>query len=314
MNARSMLTRTREWLLRTSAMRDARAAVAGTDGLRARAQAQAQLLAEVARRVAEPVEALPPGSRAAVQLALCRDATYWALTALQNGKPDEAAAPDLATLWPEVSPDRLQRIAGSEDATERVRQTLTGSANTQALDVSDEDAGLARKFTDKLIAELEAPRRRVERVAFQRWWRLSLVVVLLLAAVYGVRTLSLGPNLAAKKSFRTSSTYSGCNAASPCEGILFHTDNENNPWVEYDLGAIKPVRRVEIANRSDCCDDRAVPLVVEVSTDRAKWTEVARRNEEFTSWTAKFPKHDARYVRLRVPRVTQFHLKEIVIR
>jgi hypothetical protein len=96
--------------------------------------------------------------------------------------------------------------------------------------------------------------------------------------------------------------------------MLFHTEQENNPWVEYDLGAPKPIHRVEVANRSDCCDDRAIPLVVELSNDRTNWTEVARRDSEFQSWTAKFATKTVRYVRLRVPRVTALHLKEVVVR
>jgi hypothetical protein len=314
MSARPFLSKMREWFLRTSAMREARAAAAGPDGRRSRAQAQAQLLAEVARRVAEPVEALPSGSRAAVQLALCRDATYWALMAMQPAGSASEPPRDLATLWNEIPADDLARVAGGADAAERVRHTLANGAPTHLLEASDEDAGRARQFTDALVMELDAPKRRIERVQFQRWWRLTMVVVLLLAAAYGLRALSLGPNLIAGKGFRTSSSYGGCSAASPCEGIFFHTENENNPWVEFDLGSAKPVHRVEVANRSDCCDDRAIPLVIEVSNDRSSWKEVARRDSEFLNWTAKFPTANVRYVRLRVPRITQFHLKEVVVR
>jgi hypothetical protein len=311
MSDRPFLSKMREWFLRTSAMREARAAAAGPDGLRSRAQAQAQLLAEVARRVAEPIEALPPGSRAAVQLGLSRDATYWALVALQQG---ETAAPDLPTLWNEVPAERIEQAAGGPDAAERVRRTLADGGPAHLLEVSDEDAGRARKFADALVMELDAPRRRIERIQFQRWWRLTMVAVLVMAAAYGVHLLALGPNLIAGKPFRTSSQYGGCSASSPCEGIFFHTEQENNPWIEFDLGAEKPVKRVEVANRSDCCDDRAIPLIIELSNDRTKWTEVARRDTEFQSWTAKFPSRKARYVRLRVPRPTQFHLKEVVVR
>ena len=91
--------------------------------------------------------------------------------------------------------------------------------------------------------------------------------------------LMLGPNLAAGQPFRLSSTFSGwagCVANNGCSGLMFHTETENNPWVEIDLGAPKKVRRVEVVNRGDCCADRATPLVAEVSTDRVTWTQVAR--------------------------------------
>ncbi len=307
MSARSFLAKLREWFLRSAAMRDARAVVAGPGGRRKRASAQAELFNEVARRVAEPVEPLPSGSRAAVELALYRDATYWALVAM---RPDETNAPDLATLWNETPPERLEQAAGDIEAAEAMRKTLTDDANAPLLEVTDEDAARAGKFVAALVAELEVPRRRVERVTFQRWSRIGLATFALLLAAYGVRALILGPNLVAGKPSRVSSAWAGC----PCEGIFFHTEKENNPWLEYDLGKPTAIHRVEIKNRAECCEERAVPLIVEMSNDRAKWTEVIRREKEFSSWTATFPKRTARYVRFRVPRVTELHFKEVVLR
>ena len=62
--------------------------------------------------------------------------------------------------------------------------------------MTDEDAARAGKFVAALVAELDAPKRRVERVSFQRWSRLGLAAFALLLAAYGVRALILGPNLA----------------------------------------------------------------------------------------------------------------------
>jgi hypothetical protein len=303
----SVLARLPEWFLRTAAMREARAAEAGPDGRRARAHAQARLLAEVARRVAEPVEALPSGSRAAVQLALCRDATYWALAALEPNATDTS---DLAALWSQAPAERLAQAAGGAEAADAMKKVLADGGPTRLLETTDDEADRALRFADGLLAELGAPRRRVERVAFQRWWRIGLVAVVLLALVFGIRALVLGTDFAADRPFRTSTSWSGC----PCEGMFFHTVEENNPWVEFDLGAPKSIKRVDVANRPDCCADRAVPLIVEVSTDRTQWSEVARRTTEFSEWTAKFPARRARYVRLRVPKFTQFHLKSVAVR
>ena len=256
MSARSFLAKLREWFLRAAAMREARAVVAGPGGRRKRASTQAELLAEVARRVAEPVEPLPSGSRAAVQLGLYRDTAYWALAAL---RPDETNAPDLATLWNETPPERLEQAAGGIEAAEAVKKTLTDDAAAPLREVTDEDAARAGKFVAALIAEVDAPKRRVERVSFQRWWRVSLAAFALLLAAYGVRALILGPNLVAGKPFRVSSAWAGC----PCDGIFFHTEKENNPWLEYDLRALKPIHRIEVTNRPDCCKERAIPLIVE---------------------------------------------------
>ena len=71
--------------------------------------------------------------------------------------------------------------------------------------------------------------------------------------------------------------------------------------------------RVRVLNRDDCCAERAIPLVVEVSLDRHGWHEVARRKDQFEDWTAKFSPVSARYVRLRVPRRSILHLKSVRI-
>lgn len=307
MNARSLLAKLREWFLRPAAMREARAVAAGPDGRRKGPAAQVDLLAEVARRVAEPVEPLPPGSRAAVQLALYRDTTYWALVAM---RPDETSAPDLATLWNETPPELLQEAAGGIEAAEAVRKTLADGEHAPLLEVTDEDAARAGKFVAALVALVDIPRRRMQRVRFQRGSRMGLAAVALLLVAYGVRALILGPNLVSGRPFRTSSSWAGC----PCDGIFFHTEKENNPWLEYDLGKPKAFQSIEIKNRPDCCEERAIPLVLEVSNDRTNWTEVVRRDKEFTTWTAKFPRRTARYVRLRVPRITELHFKEVVLR
>ena len=236
--------------------------------------------------MAEPVEPLPSGSRAAVELALYRDATYWALVAM---RPDETNAPDLATLWNETPPERLEQAAGGIEAAEAMRKTLDRRReHAPLLEVTDEDAARAGKFVAALVAELEVPKRRVERVTFQRWSRIGLAAFALLLAAYGVRALILGPNLVAGKPFRVSSAWAGC----PCEGIFFHTEKENNPWLEYDLGKPKAIHRIEIKNRPDCCEERAIPLIVETSNDRANWTEVVRREQGVHELDGDVPQED----------------------
>jgi hypothetical protein len=312
MKVGTISVRLREWLLRSAALREARAAVDGPGGRRARAQAQAQLLAEVGKRVAEPVEPLPEGARAGAQLSLYRDAIYWALVATL---PDDQPPPgDLASAWAESPPERIEHAAGGAEAADELKKTLLETTAARAFEISDEQAGRARALADALIAELDAPRRRVEWILLQRWLRAGAVVLVCLVAGYGIRALSLGTNLAAAKRFRTSSSYGGCTPDGGCESIFFHTEQENGPWVELDLGAPKTIHRIEVANRPDCCQDRAAPLIAEISTDRVKWTEVARREDEFMNWTATFPRKTARYVRLRVPRVSTLHLKDVAVR
>ena len=84
--------------------------------------------------------------------------------------------------------------------------------------------------------------------------------------------------------------------------------------MEFDLLTPQTIKRIDLTNRQDCCFDRTVPLVAEVSLDHAQWTEVGRRVEEFSQWSLKIPPRKARYVRLRIARPSTFHLKDVVIR
>ena len=312
MNASLALSRVSEWVLRRDALRDARAAVVPRGDRRDRALCQARLLLEVARRVAEPVEGFPPGSRAAVRLGLYREAAYWALAASRNDAGDAPAT--LAGAWAGEDPERLRRAGKDDAAVDWLRRTLADRGGPDPLDVTEEDADRALAFVESLIGELDAPRRRVAIVLAHRWLRIALVVLALLLISWGLYRLALGPNLLAGKPFHTSTTFYGCSADAQCQGLLFHTEAELNPWVEFDLGAPKSFHRLEVTNRSDCCSERTIPLVAETSNDRVSWKELARRDTEFSTWTVKFPPRTARYLRLRVARHSTFHLKDVALR
>jgi hypothetical protein len=305
------LTKLNDRVFGAQAVRDARGALTVRDPAQARALAQARLLLEAARRVAEPVEALPAGARPAVLIALYRDAAYWAL---QAGRGDGVDAPaDLSALWSSVPPETLAKGA-PEIALPAIRNTLVERSLPASLEATDEDAARAREFVEALIADLEAPRMRLDRAIARRWLRLAGLVVVVVALGYGSQQLLRGPNLAEGKPFRTSSSWVGCAADPPCAALMFHTDDQENPWVEIDLGAAKTIRRIEVANRTDCCSERAVPLIAEISADRVSWKQVGRRDKEFSSWTVKFAPQTARYVKLSVPKRTVLHFREVAVR
>ncbi|RYE88933.1 MAG: discoidin domain-containing protein [Myxococcales bacterium] len=93
---------------------------------------------------------------------------------------------------------------------------------------------------------------------------------------------------------------------------FFHTDDESDPWIEIDLGAARPVTRIEIDNRSDYGKDRAVPLTISVAVARNAWREVARRDEVFDTWKASLPPNtQARWLRLQVKRRSLLHLDDV---
>jgi uncharacterized membrane protein len=130
-------------------------------------------------------------------------------------------------------------------------------------------------------------------------------------------------NLAARAHWRASSAYpyegsaqTGIGEHWPVAGhnIFFHTREENSPWIEFDLGKEAVVHRFEVVNRGDCCQERAVPLVVEIGTDAAHWVEVANRTQVFSTWSEDFAPQSARYVRFRVPRETVLHFASVDVR
>lgn len=125
--------------------------------------------------------------------------------------------------------------------------------------------------------------------------------------------------LAEEKPWRASSAFhdfpaSGTMSGVRGQGIFFHTDEEDNPWFEIDLGSPLLVQTVTIVNRRDCCRERAVPLVVSIGTDRSNMNEVGRRTSEFSVWSAQFAPRQARYVRIQVPRKSLLHLELVRVK
>ena len=316
MNARELLPKVSEWMFRGTALRDARAELRrGGAGARQAAVRQAKLLLEIARRVEEPGEALPPGAPVPVLLGLYRDTFYWALAARRD---DPGSAPtDLRALWEASLPPVPDTWPPTEGDPAPVRRILLDNYAPRSLAGHEDDVARVRAFARNLVREADAPRRRVERLLLQRWVRIALACAVLVLLALGGQALWRGSNLAKGKPFRLSSTWSGwdaCVATNGCFDLMFDTEAQDNPWVEFDLGKPTKVRRIEVLNRVDCCAENASPLVAEVSIDRATWAQVARIDATFDNWEANFPPRIARYVRLRVARNSSLHLRAIDIR
>jgi len=71
--------------------------------------------------------------------------------------------------------------------------------------------------------------------------------------------------------------------------LVFHTADEDRPWVVVDMLKVRPVDRIILKNRQDCCAERGLPLVVEVGKDKASFAEVGRKKSLFDRWVVKFP-------------------------
>jgi hypothetical protein len=103
-------------------------------------------------------------------------------------------------------------------------------------------------------------------------------------------------------------------SAPPRQGLFFHTQPSEHPWIEIDLRARRVIRSIEVANRSDCCEERALPLNFEIFDDaKQTWRFVVQRRAGFGVWSRSFPPVVARRVRLRLGGTGLLHLRRISV-
>jgi hypothetical protein len=281
----------------------------------------AGLAAELAGRALDPVDPLS-GPGAALAVSLYREAAFWALLA----QDAQLHAPNLDQAFASTPHELLVYAAGGEHELANVRAALIGKSFVDT--TSDEpasaerDARLAKAFVSALIERCAGPAARVRRVRVERWLRTGSVVVLLLTALIGgnvaLSRMSKGKDLALGKPWRTSSKFADCEPQHmQCGGkrtaIFFHTNDEENPWFELDFGKLQSFGAIEVDNRDDCCPDRAIPMIVEVSNDKQKWKQVGRRDDPFRTFHMSFTPVSARYLRLRIPRHVAFHLERVSV-
>jgi len=231
--------------------------------------------------------------------------------------------------------DRLVQLSGAARAIDSLapdqRRLVTaclgpaGDRHVSAL--SPNQRRIAVRLLGRLTRELAIPLRNkaksARRVIRSRWLRIgasAAVVATLLT--YGV--IRGGwfqrQNLALHRPVAMSSVFSadiGRNPSLVVDGdttnLGFHTAHGVQQHVTIDLVAPHQIDTVVVYNRVDCCEDRAVPLHLEVSRDGSAFQRVATRTTTFNKWKAKFPPVNARYVRLLRPKQDYFHLAEVEV-
>jgi hypothetical protein len=278
---------------------------------------RARTAQELGERALEPIDALRSGPSLPLSVSLFREAAYWALSAQSEAAP----APDLASAFERVELETLTFAAGSSDGLEQVKKALLLKSFRETADDSPEqqrqDATVLRAFVQALIDLQLGPERRVGRALVQRWVRFGLSTFFLLSLIIAGSVLLggalRGPDLLVARPWRTSSSNPSVPRAERRE-YFFHTQEEDSPWIEYDLGKPTVFSVVEVSNRRDCCPERAAPAVIEVSTDQQHWKEVSRRADSYSVWEAKFAATTARYVRVRVLRRSILHLSGVAVR
>jgi hypothetical protein len=233
----------------------------------------------------------------------------------------------------------------SDDATERALELLAASDGILATSPTPSRASVrsAHTLLDESLSRLgagagsahESLRAKARRVRSAlrverrrrvlRWLtaraslRMVLVTAAILVASAGVVWYRERSNLLRGVSPVLSSEWARCDPQrGQCRGfstrILFHTHEQLEPHVQYDLGGVRSVHSLLVQNRRDAHQDRAVPLVASVSVDGVTFREVARQSYWFELWKADFAPVEARYFRLSVARVSILHLERVELR
>jgi hypothetical protein len=95
----------------------------------------------------------------------------------------------------------------------------------------------------------------------------------------------------------------------------FHTENEENPWWQVDLGRSVPVDRVVITNRGDGLGDRAARMRILLSEDGKEFRQAYQHDGTPFLKDLSVPLKGAagRFVRLQLPGRSYFHLDEVEV-
>jgi hypothetical protein len=306
-----------QWFWRSAELARARQDRRDVPATRRLLLGRARAAEELAERALEPTDPLRTGSSLPLSLSLYREAAYWSLCA-QRDAPAEAS---LAEAFAATNPEVIAFAAGGAEQVELVESALLAKSFRESADDPPEqqrkDALVLRAFVRALINLQLGPERREGRALVQRWVRTGVGAALLLAVILTTifvgQALARGPDLAKGKPWVASSILKGVPKAERRE-YLFHTQEEDSPWVQFDLGAPTTFSTVEVTNRQDCCPERAAPAVIEVSNDASNWKQVAQRKDSYSVWTARFAPTSARYVRVRVTRRSMLHLAAVTVR
>jgi hypothetical protein len=297
----------------------ARAAVRGygeRQGERVRALfAAATARADAANAVSEP-------QRTAAALVLHREAARLYLAAALVARDADAAVDELRI---EDAATRLEALG--EPVPEAVRATfaLFAKPDLLALDLEGEAAALARQdaeaTTDWLRARVEA--RTPERLFVSRVLRaLGALLVLSFAArvvwqwAFAPKNLALGAIAIASSRYPGTPDPQALVDGDRSTAYGAHTQVENEPWVQIDLGRPVRMKRVRVWSRTDGYQDESLPIVLETGDGpQGPWTERARKTDSFSeaSWDAELGGVTAQRIRFRLPRHGYLTLGEVEV-
>lgn len=245
-----------------------------------------------------------------------RESLRWA--AIAHARRHGAPEPETALACWALAEPVLGAQGRGLDVLLEGRALFSNAAGASAPATSEDGLELVEQATLALLAPLAVPARR-GRLQLWPWVALLAVVGLGAGAVVAWQRFgALGVNLAKGAKTSASSGWREHRSSAgvvdgATDGIGVHTDEDENPWVQVDLGKPTSVHAVRVFNSDHCCEERANPLVVELSTDGRAFLEVARSTTPFASYIGRFPPAPARFVRFRIPRKTYLHLAEVEV-
>ncbi len=103
-------------------------------------------------------------------------------------------------------------------------------------------------------------------------------------------------------------------------GYGFHTQREDKPWWEVDLGMEIAIEKVVIYNRQDCCSERARMIQILLSSDGVNFENAYQHNgsifggaKDKKPLTVPLQFRRARFVRLQLNERNSLHLDEVEV-
>jgi hypothetical protein len=166
--------------------------------------------------------------------------------------------------------------------------------------------------------------RTVGQIKVQRYLRVALLVCVVVGTpAWGLNAALTPKNIALHKPTSQSSSFPGasCPPGGLTDGVTsgaygVHTNKEENPWVQVDLGDLYRIDTVKVYNRGDGWFDEGLPMTLELSENGTDFVEAETRSKSFgdwVPWTAHVGKKKARFVRVRGKKGAYVTLGEIEV-
>jgi hypothetical protein len=237
---------------------------------------------------------------------LLRRAMLWSAKAVT---PAEPVPGTVTEAW-----DRLERAGGIGQLGER---SDGARAELEALETTPASSEIQK--LERLVADIVRGAAEIDRMTRARKVRRFGVIGLLAATALSILLFTYLRFPSDSYAFVASSAHKGFYTEGRlgsvyAYGLVLHTRQEREPWVEIDLQKTRTVKGLTLRNRPDCCSERGIPMIVELAGEDKAWRVVAERNKPFDTWVVKFPPQEARWARIRSTATTVLHFREIKVR